>query len=196
MVGTNGNTHLRNRGFGSMVRFERVHSRSSPFLPLVIDGGKSTKKNPLLWESALSGASAGAISNLVLFLADTVKSTMQIEEEPRPRTNGAPRPRFFGMLGRLCAKQGPKGLHAGCGITIVRSVPSSALIFLIYDGLAAPIFGIHHTRLSETLDVHSSCITSYTSFVFSRYDRIKLHGRKIPNPLGEHTAINSDLTIG
>ena len=31
--------------------------------------------------------------------------------------------------------QGLRGLYAGCGITIARSVPSSAVIFWIYDGL-------------------------------------------------------------
>jgi len=70
-----------------------------------------------------------------LFPADTVKSTIQTEEELRPRAKGAPRPTFFGTLNQLYVKQGLRGLYAGCGITIARSVPSSALIFLIYDGL-------------------------------------------------------------
>ena len=109
--------------------------RSKRHPDLVVDGGKLTKKDLLLWESALSGASAGVLYNLVLFPADTVKSTIQTEEELRPRAKGAPRPTFFGTLARLYTKQGPKGLYAGCGITIARSVPSSALIFLIYDGL-------------------------------------------------------------
>lgn len=94
-----------------------------------------TKKDLLLWESALSGASAGVLYNLALFPADTVKSTMQTEEELRPRAKGVPRPTFFGLFREMYVKQGLKGLYAGCGITIARSVPSSALIFLIYDGL-------------------------------------------------------------
>jgi len=94
-----------------------------------------TKKDLLLWESALSGACSGVLYNLALFPADTVKSTMQTEEELRPRAKGVPRPTFFGLFREMYAKQGLKGLYAGCGITIARSVPSSALIFLIYDGL-------------------------------------------------------------
>lgn len=109
--------------------------RSDNYPELVADGRKLTKKDLLLWESALSGASAGVLYNLVLFPADTVKSTIQTEEELRPRAKGAPRTTFFGTLGQLHAKRGLKGLYAGCGITIARSVPSSALIFLIYDGL-------------------------------------------------------------
>ncbi|KAI0264731.1 mitochondrial carrier [Gloeopeniophorella convolvens] len=88
------------------------------------------------WESALSGACAGAAYNLAFFPADTVKSTMQTEAELRPGTAGAQR--AFGAVAReLYRAQGIRGLYAGCGITVARSVPSSALIFWIYDGLRA-----------------------------------------------------------
>ncbi|KAF9652400.1 mitochondrial carrier [Thelephora ganbajun] len=109
--------------------------RSKKHPELVPDGKQLTRKDLLLWESALSGASAGVLYNLALFPADTVKSTIQTEEELRPRAKGAPRPTFFGTLNQLYVKQGLKGLYAGCGITIARAVPSSGLIFLIYDGL-------------------------------------------------------------
>ena len=109
--------------------------RSKKHPELAADGRQLTKKDLLLWESALSGASAGVLYNLALFPADTVKSTIQTEQELRPRAKGAPRPTFFGTLNQLYVKQGLKGLYAGCGITVARAVPSSALIFLIYDGL-------------------------------------------------------------
>jgi len=32
-------------------------------------------------------------------------------------------------------KYGVRGLYRGCGITVLRSAPSSAFIFMIYDGL-------------------------------------------------------------
>lgn len=87
------------------------------------------------WESALSGACAGAAFNLAFFPADTVKSTMQTEAELRPGITGQ---RSFSTVAReLYHAQGMRGLYAGCGITVARSVPSSALIFLIYDGLRA-----------------------------------------------------------
>ncbi|KAN0127223.1 Mitochondrial carrier domain containing protein [Lactarius tabidus] len=86
-------------------------------------------------ESALSGACAGAAYNLAFFPADTVKSTMQTEAELRPGTVGQ---RSFSTVAReLYRAQGIRGLYAGCGITVARSVPSSALIFWIYDGLRA-----------------------------------------------------------
>jgi len=94
------------------------------------------------WESALSGACAGASFNLVLFPADTVKSAMQTEEELRPKSTASrssnPIPRkatFGGTFMAMYRAQGIRGLYAGCGITVARSIPSSAIIFLIYDGL-------------------------------------------------------------
>ena len=87
------------------------------------------------WESALSGACAGAMYNITFFPADTIKSTMQTEEELRPELKGQ-KGRNFMVVGReLWRAQGLRGLYAGCGITIARSVPSSAVIFWIYDGL-------------------------------------------------------------
>ncbi|KAH9974022.1 mitochondrial carrier [Lactifluus volemus] len=75
------------------------------------------------WESALSGACAGAAYNLAFFPADTVKNRGQ---------------RSFGAVAKeLYRAQGVRGLYAGCGITVARSIPSSALIFWIYDGLRA-----------------------------------------------------------
>jgi ornithine carrier protein len=87
---------------------------------------------PLTWESAFAGACAGAAYNLALFPADTVKSTVQTADELRP---GAPRPSYFGTAGAIWRAQGLRGLYAGCGITILRSVPSSAMVFALYDGL-------------------------------------------------------------
>ncbi|EIW77176.1 mitochondrial carrier [Coniophora puteana RWD-64-598 SS2] len=93
------------------------------------------RKDILPWESAVSGACAGAVFNLSLFPADSVKSAMQTEEELRPRAPGVPRPTFLGTAKDMWRAQGIRGLYAGCGITVARSIPSSAVIFLIYDGL-------------------------------------------------------------
>ncbi|KAH9933919.1 mitochondrial carrier domain-containing protein [Fomitopsis serialis] len=86
--------------------------------------------------SAVSGAAAGIAYNVALFPADTVKSTIQTEAELRPRAPGKPGPTFLGTFRAMYAAQGIKGLYAGCGITVARAIPSSALIFLIYDGLS------------------------------------------------------------
>ncbi|KLO10587.1 putative mitochondrial amino acid transporter ARG-13 [Schizopora paradoxa] len=87
------------------------------------------------WESAVAGACAGVSYNVVLFPADSVKSALQTEEELRP-TSGGTRRTFWGMARAMYASQGVRGLYAGMGITVARAIPSSAMIFLIYDGLS------------------------------------------------------------
>ncbi|TFK41607.1 mitochondrial carrier domain-containing protein [Crucibulum laeve] len=102
----------------------------------------------LPWESAVSGAIAGAVGALVLYPADTVKSAMQTEEELRshtltkvklssaksskPLVNG-----FWKTAVHMYKIHGVRGLYAGCGMTVVRAVPSSGIIFVVYDGLTA-----------------------------------------------------------
>lgn len=98
-------------------------------------GTPLARKDILPWESAVSGACAGAVFNFSLFPADTIKSAMQTEEELRPRGKGVPPPTFLGTARAMYKAQGIRGLYAGCGITVARSIPSSAIIFLIYDGL-------------------------------------------------------------
>lgn len=108
-----------------------THDKARVLLPL-------TKRDLTALESATAGALAGIAYNAVLFPADTVKSAMQTEEELRPRAPTAGRAAkrtFWGVGKEMYTKGGVRGLYAGCGITIARSIPSSALIFLIYDGL-------------------------------------------------------------
>lgn len=89
------------------------------------------------WESALSGACAGVGYTFLLFPADCVKSTIQTEEELRPRLAGStlPRSTFTGTFRAIYRSKGIKGLYAGAGVTGFRSACSSGLMFLIYDAL-------------------------------------------------------------
>lgn len=95
------------------------------------------KKELRAWESAVSGACAGVSYNVALFPADTVKSAMQTASELRPTAKGEPRPTLISTLRAMYRAGGVRGLYAGCGVTVARAVPSSALIFLIYDGLSS-----------------------------------------------------------
>jgi len=97
--------------------------------------GSTEKLELAAWESAVAGAAAGVSYNFALFPADTVKSAMQTEAELRPRGPGQPPPTFMGTFRAMYKAQGIRGLYAGCGVTVARAVPSSALIFIIYDGL-------------------------------------------------------------
>lgn len=89
-----------------------------------------TKKDLATWELMCSGALAGMAYNIVLFPADSVKSGMQTWAEIHPD-----KPRLtFGETGkRIWRTRGLRGMYAGCGLTVARAAPSSAMIFAIYE---------------------------------------------------------------
>lgn len=97
----------------------------------------------LPWESALSGALAGAIYRLSLYPADTVKSVIQTADDLRPPDTFTPsekllnRPGSFWQTAKAMHRtRGVRGLYAGCGMTVARAIPSSAIVFVVYDGLS------------------------------------------------------------
>lgn len=92
-----------------------------------------TKKDLKMWELMIAGACAGMSYNLVLFPADSVKSAMQTEEELRGSSGS--RPQFWKMARDIYRSRGLAGLYAGCGLTVARAAPSSAMIFMIYETL-------------------------------------------------------------
>ncbi|CAA7268377.1 unnamed protein product [Cyclocybe aegerita] len=94
----------------------------------------------LAWESAFSGAVAGAVGALLFYPADTVKSAIQTEDELRPRGSLLRKNKqstFLGTFRKMWVKHGVRGLYAGCGMTVARAVPSSGIIFVVYDGLSS-----------------------------------------------------------
>lgn len=91
-------------------------------------------KTPLpLHQQMLSGAVAGMAYNFMFYPADTIKSRMQTEDlsVARPGTRNT----FWSVGKALWRDQGLKGLYRGCGITVGRAAPSSALIFTVYEAL-------------------------------------------------------------
>lgn len=90
------------------------------------------RERPLpVHQQLLAGAVAGMSYNFVFYPADTVKSRMQTEEIGK---DGA-RLRFLSVGRTLFREHGVRGLYRGCGITVGRAAPSSALIFTVYEGL-------------------------------------------------------------
>ncbi|PHH89602.1 hypothetical protein CDD83_5693 [Cordyceps sp. RAO-2017] len=84
-----------------------------------------------LWQQALAGASAGVSYNFLFFPADTIKSRMQT----LPLGGPAERRTFLAEGAALWRQHGLRGMYRGCGITCLRAAPSSAFIFMVYDGL-------------------------------------------------------------
>ncbi|KAK0933480.1 mitochondrial ornithine carrier protein [Friedmanniomyces endolithicus] len=84
-----------------------------------------------LSQQMLSGAVAGMAYNFLFYPADTIKSKMQTGE----LSVSGVRSTFLGTGRELWRAHGLKGLYRGCGITVARSAPSSALIFTIVGNL-------------------------------------------------------------
>ena len=78
-----------------------------------------------------SGALAGMSYNFIFYPADTIKSKIQTGE----LSSQGVRPTFTSVGKALWQSHGLKGLYRGCGITVARSAPSSALIFTIVENL-------------------------------------------------------------
>jgi ornithine carrier protein len=95
--------------------------------------GEKDPKIPI-WQSMIAGAGAGLGYNFSFYPADTIKSKMQTGDLSSIGANGG-RQTFFGVGRALYRTHGLKGLYRGCGITLLRSGPSSALIFTIYESL-------------------------------------------------------------
>ncbi|KAK2461013.1 hypothetical protein APHAL10511_006954 [Amanita phalloides] len=113
---------LRERRRGDGVGFKVPRKGNDDLLP---------------WESALAGALAGAVSTLLLYPADTVKSAIQTEGELRPRLqpSSATVPSIrtgssgdtLVMVKRMYDANGLKGFYSGCGMTIARAVPERGI---------------------------------------------------------------------
>lgn len=84
-----------------------------------------------LWQQAVAGMAAGVSYNFLFFPADTVKSRMQT----RPGGAGVARTTFGAEAAAVWRQAGLAGFYRGCGITCLRSAPSSAFIFIVFDGL-------------------------------------------------------------
>lgn len=80
-------------------------------------------------QNMAAGAIAGMSYNFLFFPADTIKSKIQTGELTSVR------PTFLSVGKELYRAYGLKGLYRGCGITVARSAPSSALIFTIMEQL-------------------------------------------------------------
>ncbi|OBZ85514.1 Amino-acid transporter arg-13 [Choanephora cucurbitarum] len=97
-------------------------------------GEKVFKKDLSPSELMLGGALGGMAYNLSLFPVDVIKSQMQTDEQ---LTTSNTKQRTFVQTARgLYQAGGYKAFYRGCGITVARSAPTSAIIFLTYELLS------------------------------------------------------------
>lgn len=121
-------TLIREMG-GSAAWFGTYETLSLAFRKRIEERGGTDGGIPVYQQMA-AGAAAGMNYNFLFYPADTIKSKMQTEE-----FSMAGRRTFMSVGKALWQSHGLKGLYRGCGITVARAAPSSALIFAIYEGL-------------------------------------------------------------
>ncbi|MCJ1279393.1 hypothetical protein MMC21_007217 [Puttea exsequens] len=115
---------------GVKILFKKSETLSTPAIGSDIE----SKEAVPVYQQMLAGASAGMTYNFIFFPADTIKSRMQTEEV---NATGKARTTFWTSGEALWKQQGLKGMYKGCGITVARSAPSSAFIFVVYEKLVA-----------------------------------------------------------
>lgn len=127
-------TLIRETG-GSAAWFGSYEGLKKLFLKY--DNGVNAIEDVKVWQQMSAGAVAGMSYNFVFYPADTIKSRMQTEETPGSGSGSKSRKQTsFASTGRqLWQQQGLRGFYRGCGITVFRAAPSSAIIFSIYEGL-------------------------------------------------------------
>ncbi|EXJ88289.1 solute carrier family 25, member 46 [Capronia coronata CBS 617.96] len=110
--------------FGSYEGVKMLFSKYDPSVSQLSD--------VKIWQQMCAGAAAGMSYNFIFYPADTIKSRMQTSVAEKSVMNKM----TFASTGReLWREQGLKGFYRGCGITVFRSAPSSAIIFSIYETL-------------------------------------------------------------
>lgn len=121
-------TFIRETG-GSAAWFGSYEGTSLFFRKMRDERADATLPLPI-YQRLIAGATAGMSYNFIFYPADTVKSRMQTEDVTRI-TGG--KQSFWTVTKALWRQQGLKGMYRGCGITVARSAPSSALIFTVHD---------------------------------------------------------------
>ncbi|CAO3624499.1 unnamed protein product [Mucor hiemalis] len=91
------------------------------------------KKDLSPLELMAGGALGGMAYNFSLFPVDVIKSQMQTDEQ---LSTSRQQRSFVQTAQELYAKGGYKAFYRGCGITVARSAPTSAIIFLTYELLS------------------------------------------------------------
>jgi mitochondrial ornithine carrier protein len=121
-------TLIRETG-GSAVWFGAYEG--AKLLCLKYDNTISKIEDVKVWQQMSAGAVAGMAYNLAPYPVDTIKSKLQTEEVGMSKKRGT----FMSTAKDLWRQSGVRGFYRGCGITVFRAAPSSAIIFSIYEAL-------------------------------------------------------------
>ncbi|KAL7753370.1 hypothetical protein RI367_001145 [Sorochytrium milnesiophthora] len=111
----------------------------------VTDGTVVTKADLAAWELMSAGAAAGVSYNVVLFPADVIKSRLQTQDVLTTVQRGrsghqtaatrAVADGFVKVGLALFRTEGLRGLYRGCEVAVIKTTPTSAVIFGVYEWL-------------------------------------------------------------
>jgi ornithine carrier protein len=122
--------------FGTYEFISRLYisNRTSLKNKSFLEKSKNITKDDLSAIELMSaGACAGMAYNLLIFPVDSIKSQMQTDEEVMIATGKKVIKRGFWQVGKdIYKSDGISGFYRGCGITVARAAPSSAVIFMTY----------------------------------------------------------------
>ena len=84
---------------------------------------------------SFEGSSPSSSSNRNHVHAQGPKAALSL---PRASLSSAiPRSSFIQTFMKIYSTHGLQGLYSGCGMTMARAIPSSGIVFVVYDGLTA-----------------------------------------------------------
>ncbi|KAI8343302.1 putative mitochondrial ornithine carrier protein [Chlamydoabsidia padenii] len=116
--------------FGGMFWFGAYEYACATFLARrQQESAVLTKKDLSSMELMISGAMGGIGYNVSMFPVDVVKSISQTDQDIR---KGLPARSFGQVVKSVYQDTGIRGFYRGCGITALRSAPTSAIIFFTY----------------------------------------------------------------
>ncbi|QPG75224.1 hypothetical protein FOA43_002574 [Brettanomyces nanus] len=81
--------------------------------------------HPKPWQSMLAGSLAGVGYHCTMFPVDTVKSIYQIDERGKRS--------LMGIVKQIYNQKGIFGFYTGLGVTLCKSIPASAVLFVSYE---------------------------------------------------------------
>jgi mitochondrial ornithine carrier protein len=109
--------------FGSYEGVKMLYMQHDPSIQRISD--------VKVWQQMSAGAVAGMFYNFAFYPADTIKSRMQTEVVEAGVKKGT----FVSTARELWRQSGLRGFYSGCGITVFRAAPSSAIIFSVMEAL-------------------------------------------------------------
>lgn len=121
-----------------------------------------------IWQTIFSGGVSGVLFWTVFFPADVVKTRVQVELKGKRKNSGADiRPSFFNTMRQLYLEGGIRTLYSGWSLTVIRSFPSNAVLFLTYEAVRNSLkssFQINEVKSNSGDKAHDSGNLSLPSF--------------------------------